>query len=150
MKRLMRNVFLLAILLLVASVSLVAQNDSIPEQVPPLLNDPENLTIENLTLWREALYGLILLVLGYIHNYIPVANLFGKKYWRIVAAGLVLAVVFITTGFSQNVLGLAVSFLLTTLTYAQGISRELHSAPVRKAKHPILLGLTGPKPAEAA
>jgi uncharacterized membrane protein len=97
---------------LIASVALTAQGEvEIPVPIEP------GVTVGVLLDWYNALYGVLVLIAGYLVPFIPGAAKLGKKVFAIAAAGLVLLVVFVTLGLSSSGFGLALTFLAASGVY---------------------------------
>ena len=95
----------------IASVALTAQGEV---EIPvPIDTD---VTVGVLLDWYNALYGALVVLVGYLVPFIPGAAKLGKKVFAIAAAGLVLLVVFVTLGLADG-FGLALTFLAASGVY---------------------------------
>lgn len=95
----------------IAAVSLFAQGEvELPVPIEP------GVTVGVLLDWYNALYGALVVLVGYLVPFIPGAAKLGKKVFAIAAAGLVLLVVFVTLGLADG-FGLALTFLAASGVY---------------------------------
>ncbi len=82
----------------------------------PLPDDPKQFpTLVNFLSWYEYLYGAVVLIVGYLTAYIPGINKIPSVAWRVFAAALCIAGIFLALGASG--IGLAFNFLLSTNLY---------------------------------
>lgn len=92
--------FLLVLPLLLAfSAVAMAQGDTIivPDPVGPAAQLPDFINLYNM------LEGAVIVILGYLHNYIPGLNMIPAKWFRIVLIGAVVGVIFTALGFSNGI-----------------------------------------------
>ena len=111
-------------LLLLAGGAIFAQVD--PTLPPPITPDAGLDVFLN---WYNALYTGGVIVLGYLHNYIPGITLANTKVLRIVLAAIVLAAIFIALGFTDGV-STAISFASAIGLYELIFKRIKPSPPV--------------------
>jgi len=91
---------------------IMAQQDTIV--VPPPLGP--DATINDFLNLYSGLESAIILILGYLHNWIPGINIIKAKWLRIVLIGAVTAVIFTALGFNSG-LSTALIFLQTVGFY---------------------------------
>lgn len=65
---------------------------------PPFPTDPNGLTLDFLLQWTDAIYGALVIGMGYLSSKIPGINKIPKTAWRVAAIALVLAMAFIVAG----------------------------------------------------
>ena len=107
MKKLLQLLFVLFTLVLLSTVSAMAQG---------FLEDPKEVpTLVNFLGWFEALYGALVIVLGYLTAYIPGINKIPSVAWRLVAVGMIIGGIFLALG--ANGFGLVLQFLLSGKFY---------------------------------
>lgn len=94
--------FLLLPLLLTFSVVAMAQGDTIivPDPVGPGATLPDFINLYNL------LEGAVIVILGYLHNYIPNLKFIPPKWVvriKIILIGAVVSVIFVALGFTNGI-----------------------------------------------
>lgn len=94
------NVYFLLVLplLLLFSAVAIAQGDTIvvPDPIGP------NANLQNFLDLYAGLEGAVIVVLGYLHNWIPGINMVKSKWLRIVLIGAVVVVMFTALGWQQG------------------------------------------------
>jgi uncharacterized BrkB/YihY/UPF0761 family membrane protein len=101
--------FVLASLVTVVVVPVAAQGT----EFPPLIGPESPLT--DLLAWTDLVYSAIVILLGYVSNYIPGLNKMAPA-WRVVSIGLIVAAMFVLMG-SSNAFSLLFSYLAATNFY---------------------------------
>jgi len=118
----------LAALLLFGAVALIAQNDTI---IVPDPIGPGGQLQDFLDLYG-ALEGVIIVVAGYLHNFIPGLNMISSKWIRILLIGAVVAVIFAALGLNSGI-GTALVFLQSVGFY-ELILKKVKPSPAVKQK----------------
>lgn len=96
---------------MIAGIALTAQDTiELPVPIEP------GVGVGVLLDWYNALYGALVVLVGYAVPYIPGAAKLGKKVFAIAAAGFVLLVVFVSMGLADG-FGLALTFLAASGVY---------------------------------
>jgi hypothetical protein len=117
---------LVAALFLTSAISVMAQvADSIV--VPPPFGPGANLQ-DFLNLYA-GLEAAIILLAGYLHNWIPGLNMIRTKWLRIVLIGAVVAVIFAALGLNSGI-GTVFIFLQTVGFYEIILKKALPSPPI--------------------
>lgn len=98
-----------AALLLFAVLPALAQET----EFPPLIGPESPLT--DLLAWTDLVYSAIVILLGYVSNYVPGLNKMAPA-WRVVAIGLIVAAMFVLMG-GSNAFSLLFSYLAATNFY---------------------------------
>lgn len=119
MKRKMtwKAVFAAAFCLFFIPFAVMAQTAVDTTAIPPAFPaTPEGISMEFLLSWVEALYGALLIAVSYLSAKIPGINKIPKTAYRVVAIGLVLAMLFLALGKTVP-LALLFSFMGATSLY---------------------------------
>ena len=123
---------LLAILLFSTNPDLLANNglDTVTTiEIPEPITDQTDLT--GFLHWYEVLYGAIVILLGFVHNWIPVLTTVTEKWVRVALAGLIVGVIFFAYGFADG-LSLVFTFLSAVGIYDIFLKRTgLKSPPIK-------------------
>lgn len=114
---------------MLAAVAAVFSQDTII--VPPAA-DPTWQVSDFVNLY-SALEGAIIVILGYLHNWIPGLNLIKSKWLRIILIGAVTAVIFVALGWNTG-LGTAFVFFQTVGLYEIIFKKVQPSPPVNPPK----------------
>lgn len=80
--------------------------------------------------WYNALYGAIVILMGFLHNWIPVLTAVSEKWVRVALAGVIVAIIFLLNGVGDG-LSLAFTFLSAVGIYDIFLKRAgLKSPPI--------------------
>lgn len=114
----------LFLMLAMATLSMAQQDTTIivPDPIGPGATLPDFINL------YSGLESAIILILGYLHNWIPGLNLIKAKWLRIVLIGAVTAVIFAALGLNSG-LGTALVFLQTVGFYELLFKRIIPSPP---------------------
>jgi len=82
--------------------------------LPPIIGPDSPLT--DLLSWTDLLYGAIVILMGYVSQYIPGINKIPKTVYRVLAIGLIVGAMFLLMG-KSNAFGLLFAFLSATNFY---------------------------------
>lgn len=98
MKNALRYLFSLTILMSAVSIGHIIGQDTIvlPDPIGPGAN------LQNFLDLYAGLEGAVIVVLGYLHNWIPGLNKIPSKWFRIVLIGAVVVVIFTALGWQQG------------------------------------------------
>jgi len=83
--------------------------------------------------WVEAIYGAIVLIVGWLSHLIPGVNKIPSKAWRIAAIAIVGAGIFVIAGFSSGI-PLFISYLIATKVYELFIKSSLPTPDTEEDK----------------
>lgn len=122
----MKRLLFLFSLLLIAAVSFAqAVGDTIvlPDPLGPGATLPDFLNLYSI------LEGAVIVILGYVHNWIPGLNLIPAKWVRIVLIGAVVGVIFAALGFANGI-GTVFVFLQAVGFYSLILKPVAPSPPV--------------------
>lgn len=122
----MKRILFLFSLLLIAAVSFAqAVGDTIvlPDPLGPGSTLPDFLNLYSI------LEGAVIVILGYVHNWIPGLNLIPAKWIRIVLIGAVVGVIFAALGFANGI-GTVFVFLQAVGFYSLILKPVAPSPPV--------------------
>lgn len=123
--KIIRFLTALSVMLFAIVFVAVAQQDSVivvPDPIGPGGTLPDFINL------YSGLESAIILILGYLHNWIPGLNLIKAKWLRIVLMGAVVAVIFAALGLNTG-LGTALVFLQTVGFYELLFKRIIPSPP---------------------
>lgn len=126
MKSIFQKLFTLCLLLLIGGALFAQVDPTLPGPITPESGLDVYLN------WYNALYGAVFILAGYLHNYIPGINLTNTKWIRIVLAGVILAAIFISLGFTEGI-STAISFASAIGLYELIFKRIKPSPPVTTA-----------------
>lgn len=98
MKKAMLYLFSLTLLLCAVSIGQLIGQDTItlPDPIGPGANLQDFLDL------YAGLEGAVIVILGYLHNWIPGLNKIPSKWFRIVLIGAVVVVIFTAAGWQQG------------------------------------------------
>lgn len=122
----------LLVLMLIAAVGVFAQQDTVIQVPPPIGPDAGLQDFMNLYGYLES---AVIIVAGYLHNFIPGLNLIKAKWLRIVLIGAVTAVIFFALGLNDG-LGVALAFFQAIGLYEILFKRLLASSPTKAETAP--------------
>ena len=128
--KLIHSLFALVVMMLIMSVAAIAQQDTtivVPDPIGPGATLPDFINL------YCGLESAIILILGYLHNWIPGLNLIKAKWLRIVLIGAVTAVIFAALGLNSG-LGTALVFLQTVGFYELLFKRIVPPSAATKTK----------------
>lgn len=128
--KLIRLFFALSVMMLAMAMAAIAQQDTtivVPDPIGPGATLPDFLNL------YSGLEAAIILILGYLHNWIPGLNLIKAKWLRIVLIGAVTAVIFAALGLNSG-LGTALVFLQTVGFYELIFKRIVPPSAPAKTK----------------
>jgi len=124
----MKNLLALLILLLASAATAIAQDSIV---IPPPADPTWSIT-DYVDLYQQ-LEAAVIIILGYLHNYIPGLNMIRSKWFRIVLIGAVTAVIFFSLGLSDG-FGVALGFFQAVGLYSITFSKLHPSEPVNLEK----------------
>jgi len=127
----MKNLLALLIILLASAAAAIAQ-DSI---IIPAPADPTWSITDYVDLYQQLEAGIII-ILGYLHNYIPGLNMIRSKWFRIVLIGAVTAVIFLVSGLTDG-FSVALGFFQAVGLYSIIFSKLHPSEPVNLQKKTV-------------
>jgi hypothetical protein len=123
----MKKILALLSLLLIAVMAFAQQavGDTIvlPDPLGPGSTLPDFLNLYSI------LEGAVIVILGYLHNWIPGLNLIPAKWFRIVLIGAVVGVIFVALGFANGI-GTVFVFLQAVGFYSLILKPVAPSPPV--------------------
>lgn len=124
MKTMLKLFITSLVVLLVASVAAIAQDTIIvPDPIGP------NGTIQDFLNLYNGLESAIIILAGYLHNWIPGINMIKSKWLRVILIGAVVAVIFGALGLNNGI-GTALVFLQSVGFYEIILKKVKSSPPV--------------------
>lgn len=125
-----RLIALFALILGVGGVVFCQTDPVLPLPIDP--NAPGGLQLDVLLDWTNALYGAIVIGIGYLSNKLPGLKLITNTAWRVAAIGLVAGMAFILAG--KGFFPLLISYTVSTNFYSLFLSLFKKTPPVVPAK----------------